>query len=405
MRILHTSDWHLGARLCDRDRSEEHKQFLQWLIETIKAESVDILLIAGDIFDSTNPPNSAEALYYDFLCSMRETDCSAAVIIGGNHDSISKLNSPRALLKHLSVYVNGGISGIPEDDIYCIKNKNRAVLAYICAIPFLRERDIHIPNAGESQKEREGSIIKGIKDYYNHSLQIAQSQKTDENIPVIAMGHLFAAGSLSGAGQRDLYVGNLGSVSGDIFSQDFAYTALGHIHRPQKVSGNDLVRYSGSPLHMDFGEKSEKEVLLVDFNGDKVSSIKPLKVPVFRELIRFRGSYDKISEELENFKNPKRPFWVDAEVSGGDAAGDISKLLNEKAAEKGFEFLRIKIQPVEGENIIQSKEAVEIKDLTVEEVFEKRCEKACVSDEEFRQLKPLYDELLLLVQTDGGESL
>jgi exonuclease SbcD len=400
MRILHTSDWHLGIRLCDRDRSDEHKEFLQWMLDIIKKESIDILLISGDIFDSTNPPNSAETLYYDFLCSMKETGCSAVVIIGGNHDSISKLNSPRELLKHLSVFVNGGITDNKQDDVISICDKNENVLAYICAIPFLRERDIHIPSAGESQKEREQSVIRGIENYYNQSLNTAMQLRADENIPIIAMGHLFAAGSLSGSGERDLYVGNLGSVSGEIFSKNFSYTALGHIHRSQIVSGNELIRYCGSPLPMDFGEKGEKEVLIVDFENGKALSVSPIPVPLFRKLLRFSGTFDEILMQIDNFENPGIPFWADAEVKGGDAAGDISQILNQKASLKDFEFLRIKIQPVAGENIINFNQNCDIKDLTVDEVFEKRCFNAGMSQKEYEELKILHDELFISIHEE-----
>jgi exonuclease SbcD len=402
MRILHTSDWHLGARLCDRDRIDEHKEFLNWLIELLKEKSIDILLIAGDVFDSTNPPNSAEQLYYDFLCSVRETNCQAVLVIGGNHDSVSKLNSPKELLSFMSVYVNGGINDSPEKDIVCINDQNGKQLAIVCAIPFLRERDIHTPAAGESWQDREKAVVQGISDYYKRSYSEAVDQQLDRNTPIIAMGHLFAAGSINGLGQRDLYVGNLGSVSSDIFPEDLSYTALGHIHRSQKVAGRENIRYSGSPIHMDFGEKGEKEVIVVTFDQSVINSIEPVTIPRFRKLIRFKGSYNDICDQLETFKAPDNPFWADAEVSGGEFTGDINKILNDKAEKKGFEFLRIKVLSVDGEKIISSENTIEIHDLTVEEVFYKRCEKAGLSSAEIDELMPLHKEILIAVQSREG---
>lgn len=403
MRILHTSDWHLGARLCDRDRIDEHRDFLNWLKKTINSESIDILLISGDIFDSTNPPNSAEMLYFDFLCSLKDSHCSAAVITGGNHDSISKLNSPKELLSFLSIYVNGGIVDSPEKNNFAIKNNKNENIAIISAIPFLRERDVHIQSACESWQEREYSVLEGIKKVYNDSYIAAETIRGNKEIPIIAMGHLFAAGSASGAGQRDLYAGNLGAVPSGIFPEEFAYTALGHIHRAQKVASREDIRYCGSPIHMDFGEKGDKEVLLVDFEEDRFLSCESLKVPVFRQLIRFNGTFEEICRKIELFSKPAVPFWADAEVSGGIAAGDISSILNEKASLKGFEFLRIRITGFQNGNIMDRGHTVDIKDLDVNEVFINRCQKAGISDDEMKELLPLHEELLLTVLAGDNE--
>jgi len=394
MRILHTSDWHLGARLCDRDRIEEHNFFLRWLIDTIDEKSIDIVLIAGDIFDSTNPPNSAEQLYYDFLCSIKDTNCTAVVVVGGNHDSISKLNSPKELLSRMSVFVNGGINESPSDDVLEISGKNGEPLAIISAVPYLRERDIHIPVAGETWQERENAVLLGIKNYYRQTLSAAEKKKEDSEVPIIAMGHLFATGSLNGAGQRDLYVGNLGAVSGDIFPEEFTYTALGHIHRSQKVGGKENIRYSGSPLHMDFGETDNKEIIIVDFDKSEIQDIQTIPIPLSKDLIRFKGNFEEVCRQIDDFQVSDLPFWADAEVTGGDSVGDISKILNEKASEKGFDFLRIKTLSKSGERIISTEESVEIGDLTVEEVFIRRCEKAGLSDAEMNELIPLHNELL-----------
>ncbi len=404
MRVLHTSDWHLGARLCDRDRTEEQKEFLEWLQTTIHKESIDILLVSGDIFDSTNPPNTAEMLYFDFLCSIKESLCSAVVVTGGNHDSVSKLNSPKSLLRHLSVHVNGGAGDSPENDVILIENSQGSFLAAICAVPFLRERDIHTPKAGESWKERELAVSKGIGEYYRKTLEHAKRLKGKHDIPILAMGHLFVTGSNSGAGERDLYVGNLGAVNTDIFSRDFTYTALGHIHKSQKIAKREDIRYCGSPLHMDFGETGDKYVLIADFENSVLKEVIPLKVPIFRKLVRFKGSFDEVMKEIEEFTPPSGLFWADAEISGGDSTGDISKILNDRAELKGFEFLRIKIKYLDAENIIVHEKSVEINDLTVEDVFLKRCEKSEMIQSEIDELFPLYKELILAIEEESEKS-
>ena len=402
MRILHTSDWHLGARLCDRERFKEHKEFLLWLLNIIKTESIDIVLISGDIFDSTNPPNNAEMLYFDFLCGIKDSGCNAVIITGGNHDSISKLNSPRALLKHMSIFVNGGVNENPEDSVFPINDSKKNQIALICAVPFLRERDIHIPKAGESWSEREQSIAEGIQKYYRTVLNSALEIRNSEDVPIIAMGHLFVTGSLSGTGERDLYVGNLGSISMDIFDDQFSYTALGHIHKNQKIGKKENIRYSGSPLHMDFGEVGEKIVLIADFEKSSLTEVQQVKVPVFRELIRFKGSFEEVLKQLEEFNPPVKPFWADAEIEGGDAVGDVSRLLNERATQQEFEFLRIRIKRVSGENIISKEKPVEINDLTVEEVFLEKCAKTGLEKDEIKKLIPLHQELLYTIENQGS---
>lgn len=400
MRILHTSDWHLGARLCDRDRADEHQAFLQWLLNILKEEKIDLLLIAGDVFDTSNPPNYAETIYYDFLCSVRETGCGSVIIIGGNHDSVSKLNSPRSLLQRMSVHVIGGAEEEPGKCVYPINDDSGTLKTVVCAVPFLRERDVRVPVPGESWDERESSMAEGINQYYKDVYEAAQELIQDQDVPLIAMGHLFVRGSRTGTGERDLYVGNLGSISSDIFPDELSYTALGHIHKPQKISQSEKIRYSGSPLFMDFGEKGSKTVLIADFDGSELSSVRDLEIPQFRQLIRFSGTVDDVLSQIDNFEPPKDPFWADAEIEGGSAVGDISLLLNEKTAEKDFELLRIRILPKEGENVFQQTEVFEIQDLDAMEVFKERCRTGGMDQEEIDELTPLYEELLVKIHED-----
>ncbi|MBB6478772.1 exonuclease SbcCD subunit D C-terminal domain-containing protein [Spirochaeta isovalerica] len=397
MRILHTSDWHLGARLCDRERIDEHKAFLDWIIHKIETEKVNILIISGDIFDTSTPPNNAEALYYDFICKLNETDLTATVIIGGNHDSISKINSPKLLLSRLKVFVVGGAEKSPEDCLIPILENDR-VHALVCAVPFLRERDIRIPVAGENWEERERGVAEGIHSYYRSVVESAEKDYDLSNIPLIGMGHLFVTGSLSGAGQRDLYVGNLGSISTEIFSDSFSYIALGHIHKPQQVGGKDYIRYSGSPLAMDFGEEGEKSVIIAEFKENKLTGTKTLTIPQYRKLIRFKGNLKEVEKQIDDFVPPDTPFWADAELLDGSALGDVSRILNEKAIEKGFEFLRIRILHEASQNIFKNRQSKEIKDLTPEEIFIERCRNAGLEEEKMNELMPLYKELLVRVE-------
>ncbi len=200
MKILHTSDWHLGRSLYGRKRYEEFRHFLDWLIDTIEQEQVDMLLVAGDIFDTSIPPNYAQELYYHFLHKVSATHCQHVVIIAGNHDSPSFLSAPAALLRVLNVYVVGSAMEDHRDEVIVLRDKADQPLAIVCAVPYLREKDIRSVESGESVEEKGIKLVAGLKEHYAQVCDYAQQQQQElysqvaEPLPVIAMGHLFAAG-------------------------------------------------------------------------------------------------------------------------------------------------------------------------------------------------------------------
>ncbi|MCK5664708.1 MAG: exonuclease subunit SbcD, partial [Thiotrichaceae bacterium] len=236
MKILHTSDWHLGRTLYGKKRYEEFSTFLNWLIDTIDQENVDVLLVAGDIFDTTTPGNRAQALYYQFLCQVASSCCRHVVVIAGNHDSPSFLSAPKELLRSLNVYVVAAISEQLEDELIVLRDpqEDRPELI-VCAVPFLRDRDVRMVEAGESIDDKELKLIAGIKSHYTELCDLAVKQQqlleqtADKKIPIIGMGHLFAAGgrTVEGDGVRELYVGSIAHVSAAIFPDSIDYLALG----------------------------------------------------------------------------------------------------------------------------------------------------------------------------------
>ena len=287
LTILHTSDWHLGRRLYGRMRYDEFEAFLAWLKETISLQKVDILIVAGDIFDTMTPSNRAQALYYEFLSHVSQLCCQHVVIVAGNHDSPTFLDAPRQVLKSLNVHVIGTACEDLNDEVFVLDDTNGMPQCIIAAVPYLRDRDVRSSSAGESADSKDANVIKGIRAHYDGVAEIARAKQAELakihqcQIPIIATGHLFAAGSKTTEddGVRDLYVGNLGQISADMFDDGFDYVALGHLHVPQRVGGREHIRYSGSPIAMGFGEaKQQKQVLLVKFgaveNGfkDKIST-------------------------------------------------------------------------------------------------------------------------------------
>lgn len=274
LTILHTSDWHLGRRLYGRMRYDEFEAFLNWLQDTISTQKVDVLIVAGDIFDTMTPSNRAQALYYEFLGKVSKSCCQHIVIVAGNHDSPTFLDAPSNVLKFLNVHVIGTACEDLNDEVLVLDAADGAPHCIIAAVPYLRDRDVRSSAAGESADSKDANVIKGIRAHYDKVASIAKAKQAklaevhQRHIPIIATGHLFAAGGTTTEddGVRELYVGSLGKISADMFDEGFDYVALGHLHVPQRVGGRESIRYSGSPIAMGFGEaKQQKQVLLVQF--------------------------------------------------------------------------------------------------------------------------------------------
>ena len=276
LTILHTSDWHLGRRLYGRLRYDEFEAFLSWLQDTISAQQVDVLIVAGDIFDTMTPSNKAQALYYEFLGTVSKSCCQHVIIVAGNHDSPTFLDAPSNILKFLNVHVIGTACEDLNDEVMVLDDTDGNPHCIIAAVPYLRDRDVRSSSAGESGQTKDANVIAGICAHYDNVADIAKTKQAalakvhQRHIPIIATGHLFAAGGTTtdDDGVRELYVGSLGKVSADMFDDCFDYVALGHLHVPQRVGGRENIRYSGSPIAMGFGEaRQQKQVLLIEFGA------------------------------------------------------------------------------------------------------------------------------------------
>ena len=343
LTILHTSDWHLGRRLYGRMRYEEFAAFLSWLQDTISAQQVDVLIVAGDIFDTMTPSNKAQALYYEFLGKVSKSCCQHIVIVAGNHDSPTFLDAPSNVLKFLNVHVIGTACDDLNDEVMVLDDADGTPHCIIAAVPYLRDRDVRSSQAGESMDSKDANVIAGICAHYDNVAGIAKAQQAElaktcqRHIPIIATGHLFAAGGTTtdDDGVRDLYVGSLGKISADMFDDCFDYVALGHLHVPQRVGGRENIRYSGSPIAMGFGEaKQQKQVLLVQFGvvendienevlASKAAiehSLAPISAPikeitkkVAAQISEFMDDLFDFEESLENNESDKE--LIDKEVS------------------------------------------------------------------------------------------
>jgi exonuclease SbcD len=238
----------------------QKKHIEPWLAETIQQNEIDALLVAGDVFDTSAPSNRAQELYYRFLCRVAASSCRHVVVVAGNHDSPSFLNAPKELLKALDVHVVGSSTSSPEDEVLVLCNEQDAPELIVCAVPYLRDRDIRVAEAGESVEDKERKLIEGIRTHYAAVAALAE-QKREElgvDIPIVGTGHLFTAGgqTVDGDGVRELYVGSLAHVTAGIFPACFNYLALGAPPRPAK--GERLRNHSVQRLSSAHGVRRGK---------------------------------------------------------------------------------------------------------------------------------------------------
>ncbi len=325
MRLLHTSDWHLGHTLHDVPRDFEHEAFLGWLLETIGEQRVDALLVAGDIFDTANPSARAQAQYYRFLTEARRRyPALQVVVIGGNHDSADRLDAPTPLLDQLGIHVVGGLPRKADRQLDLdrllvpLRGADGEVQAWVAAVPFLRPADLPpIPDT-------EDPLVEGVRAVYREVFEGARRRRTPGQA-ILGMGHLYMTGTaLSELSERRILGGNQHALPHDLFPEDVAYVALGHLHRPQAV-GRSEVRYSGSPIPLSLAEIDyPHQVCLVELEGEELRSVEALRVPRSVEMLRIprSGALGK-AEALEALgklpsaagKDPERRPFLELRIS------------------------------------------------------------------------------------------
>lgn len=402
MKLLHTSDWHIGQMLYDKRRYPEFEGFLNWLLELLKAEEVDALLVSGDIFDTVTPSNLSQELYYDFLARAAKGGCRNIVVTGGNHDSPTLLNASRELLKAFNIRVVGAATENIEDELVVLKDVNGQPMGIVCAVPYLRERDLRKYVLGEDLTDSENRLKAGIIGHYETLVELAVKKKTRleaqgaANLPIIGMGHLFAAGGTvtEGDGVRELYVGNLLRVQASEEFKNFDYLALGHLHRAQLVDKQEHIRYSGAPLSMSFGEASfSKKVLLVEFEGVN-PVIKEIEVPRFQRLVKLRGDLPKLLREIEDLRAQDESVWLDIEYDGDAGATELKIQLFDGVEGSKLELLNIKNLRVIKTTLVDEYTMNLGSQLTPDYVFDKLLEDKEVEEEKAKVLKELFQKLL-----------
>jgi len=337
-RLLHTADWHLGKLLNDQSRDAEHSMFLDWLLAAVAEHRVDAIVLSGDVFDSANPPQSALAGYYNFVSRLfRQGNC-AFIAIAGNHDSPAQLEAPKNALHALNAHVAGCLAENPSDRILCLPDSSNPQVA-VAMVPFLRDRDLRVGKEGDGSAEIQAQLVSGIQSRYAETAAAAKHLKC----PVIATGHLTVAGAAASDSEREIHIGGLGAVGAGIFPPEFAYTALGHLHRPQNCGADGRVRYSGSPIALGFGEAGDaKEVRILDASPDGIAHF-GLAVPTFRKLVQIRTTRAGLGTALESINaepGTLRP-WVEVVVEDAGLEMDPASAVRALCEGKNFDVLKV----------------------------------------------------------------
>lgn len=387
MKILHTSDWHLGQKFMGKSREEEHKDFLSWVVKIIKKENIDVLIVAGDIFDTGNPPNYALELYYNFLKQLFSIENLYVIITAGNHDSISTLKAPKQLLEFMNVHV---ITSGDEDENELVPiYKEDKIQGVVCAVPFLRDSIVRKAVSGQTTNEKESSLNTGIKQHYKDVYEQAKTLITKltekDKLPIIATGHLTTVGSRTSESERDIYIGGTLDIGSDFLGTYFDYVALGHLHINQTVGCNH-VRYSGSPIPLSFSEANQqKKINIVESKGDKVE-VKEIEVPLYRKLQVIKGNLESVVTELKEVSD--KSTWIEIHLND-DNPMSANQEIREFADKNELIILAIKIDRSEKKLEAKELKVTSLDELTPSDVFTRRLDVEELEDKEF------VDELTL----------
>lgn len=351
MRILHTSDWHLGQHFMGKTRQAEHQQLIDWLLFQVDAHGVDAVLIAGDIFDTGAPPSYARELYSQLVVRLHSAGV-ALLLLGGNHDSVATLGESRALLACLSSTVVASVDDLASQVVVLpLRGDHGEAGCVVCAVPFVRPRDVLQSQAGQSAQDKQQSMQAAIQAHYlavvalGRARQAELTQQLGRPVPLMSTGHLTTVGASSNDSVREIYVGSLDAYPTNAFPPS-DYIALGHIHKAQKVGGLEHIRYCGSPIPLGFDEaRQQKEVLLVDLGAGGLSAVTALPVPRFQPLVSVSGNLVELAAAISAAAtegSPDKPVWMEVTVAQDDYLSDLPARIDAMTQGLPVEVLRVR---------------------------------------------------------------
>jgi DNA repair protein SbcD/Mre11 len=308
--------------------------------------------------------------------ALSQSGCTL-LVLAGNHDSVSMLNESKELVACLNTYVVASVSAADcSEQLIELKDRHGVTGAIVCAIPFIRPRDVLQSSAGESGLDKRQALGDAIRQHYRQLYQAALALRTTRqlDVAIIATGHLTALGVSRSDSVRDIYIGSLEGFAADAFPPA-DYIALGHIHRPQVVAKREHIRYSGSPIALAFDEiRTAKQVLMVEFSEVRLAAITPLEVPVWQPMAVIRGDLASIARALEKYRDlpPLQPVWLCIEVEIEDYLTDLPQRIQALTDGLAVEVLQLRRCRNSARQVLDQVARETLAELTPADVFERR---------------------------------
>lgn len=344
MRVLHTSDWHLGRSFGTQSLLEDQVRFLGWLCDVVAKHRVEIVVVAGDVFDRAVPPADAVAAWRDHLVALRRLG-ARVVAIAGNHDHVVRLSAYDGLTDDAGIWVRGGHERAGEIVEIDGSDGSIAVVPVPFLDPLLARTVAGDGGTGEADADAAGapratheSVLRGALDRARAAVGGRRS---------IAIAHAWVQGGEQSESERMLSVGGAGQVDVSLFD-GFSYVALGHLHRPQVAGGRGTVRYSGSPLPYSFSENHEKQVLLVDLDAEGRVDTRPIPVEVGRAVATIEGTIDDLLEA--RIHERVKDHWIRARLTDRELVLDARQRLRKRFPHV-VEVVQVALQEAPGEHL------------------------------------------------------
>ncbi|NWD47460.1 exonuclease SbcCD subunit D C-terminal domain-containing protein [Pseudomonas gingeri] len=349
MRLFHTSDWHLGQNLHGQERDFEHACFLTWLLAQLASQQPDVLLIAGDIFDTVNPPVKAQERLYDFIVSAHEQQpLLTIVMIAGNHDSGSRIELPAPLMRRLRTHALGRVLWLDDGRLDSerllipLPDASGAIAAWCLALPFLRPAEVTGTQLGDN-------YLRGIGQVHRWLIASANAKRhPGQALVAISHAHM-AGGSVSEDSERSLIIGTAEALPASLFDASVSYVALGHLHKPQKVNGEERIRYCGSPIPLSFSEIGyQHQILDIVLDGETLASVEPRLIPRAVNLQRlgplpFAEMLEKLAElpNVDLLADLQRQPWLEIRVRLDEPQPDLRQQVETALQGKAVRLVRI----------------------------------------------------------------
>ena len=413
MRLFHTSDWHLGQNLHGQERDFEHACFLSWLLTQLATEQPDVLLIAGDIFDTVNPPVKAQERLYDFIVSAHEQQPKLTIVmIAGNHDSGSRIELPAPLMRRLHTHALGRVMWLDDGQLDAerllipLPDASGEVAAWCLALPFLRPAEVTGAHLGDD-------YLRGIGQVHEWLIEAANAKrKPGQALIAISHAHM-AGGSVSEDSERSLIIGNAEALPASLFGPSISYVALGHLHKPQRVNSEDRIRYSGSPIPLSFSEIGyQHQILDVTLDGETLVKVETRLIPRAVNLQRIGPAplaeiLSQLAElpDIDLLADTQRQPWLEVRVTLDEPQPDLRQQIETALQGKAVRLVRIAAEYAGSGNRSgndDTTQLIELDQLTPHELFSRAWQDSYGSEADEQTLKD-FAVLLQEVQLEGEQ--